>query len=122
MEIEIISCHCHDFQCIKQCQVNLKDIFQHYYDQSSCHISKCGNSRCKTSPILDTSGSFTSSLTINSYCTPIFEDLNCKTFNLIYDIVCSLCGLIYVGDSQSHLNKCISSHRFQINDNGVYFL
>ena len=55
-----------NFQCIKQCQVNLKDIFQHDYDQSSCHISKCGNSRCKTCPILDTSGSFSSSLTNKS--------------------------------------------------------
>ena len=78
---------------ILQCQVNLKDIFQHDFDQSSCHISKCGNSRCKTCPILDTSGSFTSSLTNKSYCTQGFEDFNCKTSNLIYGIVCSLCGL-----------------------------
>ena len=27
-----------NFQCIKQCQVNLEDIFQHDFDQSSCHI------------------------------------------------------------------------------------
>ena len=88
-----------NFQCIKQCQVNLKDIFQHDFDPSSCHISKCGNSRCNTCPILDTSGSFISSLTNKSYCTQGFEDFNCKTSNLIYGIVCSLCGLIYVGET-----------------------
>ena len=83
-----------NFQCIKQCQVNLKYIFQHDYDQSSCHIFKCGNSRCKTCPNLDTSGSFTSSLTNKSYCTQGFEDFNCRTSNLIYGIECSLCRLI----------------------------
>ena len=171
--------------------MNLKDIFQHDYDQSSCHISKCGNSRCKTCPILDTSGSFTSSLTNKSYCTQGFEDFNCKTSNLIYGIVCSLCGLIYsisspirhtcsvhvlskiltriyhiviqthispqskitgvhqnkkvinnmflnkinslkvcligdeigyVGETKGQLNKRISGHRFQINDNGGQLL
>ena len=53
-------------------------------------ISKCGNSRCKTCPILDTSGSFTSSLTNKSYCTQGFEDFNCKTSNLIYSHIRSL--------------------------------
>ena len=80
-------------------------------------MSKCGNSRCKTCPILDTSGSFTSSLTNKSYSTQGFENLNCKTSNLIYGIVCSLCGLIYVGETKGQLNN-----RFQINDNGGQLL
>ena len=102
--------------------MNLKDIFQHDYNQSSCHISKCENSRCKTCPILDTSGSFTSFLTNKKYCTQGFGNLNCKTSNLIYGIVFSLCGLICVGETKGKLNKRISGHRFQINDNGGQLL
>ena len=97
--------------------MNLKDIFQHDYDQSSCHISKCGKY-----PILDTSGSFTSSLAYKSYCTQGFEDINCKTSYLIYGRLCSLCGLIYVGGTKCQLNKRISGHRFQTDDNGGQLL
>ena len=78
--------------------------------------------RCKTYPILDTSGSFTGSLTYKSYCTQGFEDINCKTSYLIYGILCSLCGLIYVGETKCQLNKRISGHRFQIDDNGGQLL
>ena len=76
----------------------------------------------KRCPILDTSGSFTSSLTNKSYCTQGFEDFNCKTTYLIYGIVCSLGGLIYVSVTKGQLNKRISGHRFQINDNGGQLL
>ena len=31
--------------------------------------------------------------------------------------MCSLCGLIYIGETKGQLNKRISGHLFQINDN-----
>ena len=51
-----------------------------------------------------------------------FITLTCRTSNLIYGIVCSLCGLIYVGETKGQFNKRISGHRFQINDNGGQLL
>ena len=103
---------------IKPCQVKLSDIFQQDPLASHCHISKCGNKKCKTCDVLNTGSSFTSSLTKKSYCTRSFDDINCKSSNLIYGITCSHCGLIYVGETKGQLNKRISSHRFQIVHNG----
>ena len=90
---------------IKPCQVQLNDLFKSDPLMSYCHISKCGNKRCKTCDILGTSSNFTSSLTNKSYCTRAFDDINCKTCNVVYGITCSHCGLIYVGETKGQLNK-----------------
>ena len=107
---------------IKPCQVRLSDIFQQDLLTSHCHISKCGNKKCKTCDVLYTGTSFTSSLTKKSYHTRSFDDINCKTSNVIYGITCSHCGLIYVGETIGQLNKCISGHRYQIVNNGKQLL
>ena len=107
---------------IKPCQVQLNDLFKNDPLISNCHISKCGNKRCKTCSILGTNSNFTSSLTNKSYCTRAFDDINCKTCNVVYGITCSHCGLIYVGETKGQLNKRISSHRFQILNNGGQLL
>ena len=107
---------------IKPCQVQLNDLFKSDPLISYCHISKCGNKRCKTCDILGTSSNFTSSLTNKSYCTRAFDDINCKTCNVVYGITCSHCGLIYVGETKGQLNKRISGHRFHILNNGGQLL
>ena len=107
---------------IKPCQVQLSDIFKSDPLISNCHISKCGNKRCKTCNILGTDSHFTSSLTNKSYCTRAFDDINCKTSNVVYGITCSHCGLIYVGETKGQLNKRISGHRYQILKNGGQLL
>ena len=107
---------------IKPCQVQLNDLFKNDPLISNCHISKCGNKRCKTCSILGTNSNFTSSLTNKSYCTRAFDDINCKTCNVVYGITCSHCGLIYVGETKGQLNKRISGHRFQILNNGGQLL
>ena len=107
---------------IKPCQVQLNDLFKNDPLISNCHISKCGNKRCKTCGILGTNSNFTSSLTNKSYCTRAFDDINCKTCNVVYGITCSHCGLIYVGETKGQLNKRISGHRFQILNNGGQLL
>ena len=106
---------------IKPCQVRLSDIFQQDLLTSHCHISKCGNKKCKTCDVLYTGSSFTS-LTKKSYHTRSFDDINCKTSNVIYGITCSHCGLIYVGETKGQLNKRISGHRYQIVNNGKQLL
>ena len=107
---------------IKPCQVQLNDLFKSDPLISYSHISKCGNKRCKTCDILGTSSNFTSSLTNKSYCTRAFDDINCKTCNVVYGITCSHCGLIYVGETKGQLNKRISGHRYQILNNGGQLL
>ena len=106
---------------IKLCQVRLSDIFKQDLLTPHCHISKCGNKKCKTCDVLYTGSSFTS-LTKKSYHTSSFDDINCKTSNVIYGITCSHCGLIYVGETQGQLNKRISGHRYQIVNNGKQLL
>ena len=87
---------------IKPCQVKLSDIFQQDPMTSHCHISKCGNKKCKTCYVLNTGSSFIYSHINKSNCTRSFDGTNCKTSNLIYGITCSrarvFCGLIYVGE------------------------
>ena len=107
---------------IKPCQVQLNDLFKNDPLISNCHFSKCGNKRCKTCSILGTNSNFTSSLTNKSYCTRAFDDINCKTCNVVYGITCPHCGLIYVGETKGQLNKRISGHRFQILNNGGQLL
>jgi hypothetical protein len=48
--------------------------------------------------------------------------LTCKSSNFVYGIECSLCGLVYVGETKGSLHKRISAHRFQINNGGNQLL
>jgi hypothetical protein len=45
-----------------------------------------------------------------------------KSSNVVYGIECTLCGLIYVGETKGSLNKRRSGHRFQINNGGQQLL
>ena len=61
---------------------------------------------------------FKSSLTNKNYRINSYENLNCKSSNIIYGIECDLCGLIYIGETMGQLNKRICGHRFEINHGG----
>ena len=67
---------------IKPCQVQLNDLFKGDPLISYCHISKCGNKRCKTCDILGTSSNFTSSLTNNARLVMLFMVLLVLTVDL----------------------------------------
>ena len=54
------------------------------------------------------------SLTTNVLSQPLHKST--------HGYICSLCGLIYVGETKGQLNKRVSGHRFQINDNGGQLL
>ena len=72
--------------------------------------------------ILITDNSFSSNLTKRSFSTHSFENLSCKSYNVMYAIECALCGLIYVGETKGELRKRMNGHRSSINTGGNQLL
>jgi hypothetical protein len=66
--------------------------------------------------MLITSPEFTSNLTGKTYYTKSFEPLDCSTKNVIYGIECTLCGLLYVGETRQTLRSRMSQHRYDAKD------
>ena len=66
--------------------------------------------------MLITSPEFTSNLTGKTYYTKSFDPLDCSTKNVIYDIECTLCGLLYVGETHQALRSRMSQHRYDARD------
>ena len=56
------------------------------------------------------------------FLTHSLEDLSCKSENVVYTIECTLCGLIYVGETKGELRKRMNGHRSQINNGGNQLL
>ena len=84
--------------------------------------AKCGSKNCKTCDILITDNSSSSNLTKRSFSTHSFENLSCKSYNIVYAIESTLCGLIYVGEIKGELRKRMNGHRSQINNGGNQLL
>ena len=104
---------------IKLCKVKFPDVLKdHKFDPNDCKVSKCGSKNCKTCDNLITDNSFSSNLTKRSFSTHSFENLSCKSYNIVYAIECTLCGLIYVGETKWELRKRTNGHRSQINNCG----
>jgi hypothetical protein len=59
---------------------------------------------------------FTSNLTGKTYYTKSFDPLDCSTNNVIYGIECTLCGLLYVGETPQTLRSRMSQHRYDAKD------
>ena len=53
---------------------------------------------------------FTSNLTGKTFYTKSFDPLDCSTKNVIYGIECTLCGLLYVGETRQTLRSRMSQH------------
>ena len=66
--------------------------------------------------MLITSPEFTSNLAGKTYYTKSFDPLDCSTKNVIYDIECTLCGLLYVGETHQALRSRMSQHRYDARD------
>ena len=71
--------------------------------------------KCKTCKILIKETQFTSGLTNKTYHTRSWDDLSCKSSNVVYGVAFSLCGLIYVGEMKGQLRNRMSGHRYEIN-------
>ena len=61
-------------------------------------------------------------LTKRSFSTHSFENLSCKSYNVVYAIECALCGLIYVGETKGELRKRMNGRRSSINTGGNQLL
>ena len=72
--------------------------------------------------MLITDTSFSSSLTNKQYYTQSYENHSCKTTNIVYGIECSICGLVYVGETKGQLNTRMNGHRYNVNNNGQQLL
>ena len=92
--------------------LNFDDSKQHYLI-SQCHETK----GCKTYEFFITDAQFTSNLTKNTYFTRSYDDLNCKSVNVVYGLECNLSGLVYVGETKGRLNKRMCGHKSDNNLN-----
>ena len=105
------------YKVVRPCSVTLHDILDYDDTEQHCTISQCKTKNCKTCAILITDTYFTSDLTKKTFNTRSYDDLNCKSTNIVYGLECNLCGLIYVGETKGRLNKRICGHRSGINNN-----
>jgi len=112
------------FVSMNNCTVKLNDVLTPNRSilGESFNITPCGARNCKTCPLLITDATFRSSFTNKEHTTHSYEDLNCKSSNLVYGIECNLCGLIYIGETKGQLSKRINGHRFNINNGGKQVL
>ena len=105
----------------KDCSVPLRNVLQ--FDVSTkCSVSPCSTKNCKTCNILIIDTFCTSNLTDKSYQCASAEDLDCKSRNVIYGIECTICGLVYVGETKGQPDKRMSGHRFETNYGGNQLL
>ena len=89
-------------------------LYKNHHDVALCSLL------VKSIPI--NVNSFSSNLTKRSFSTNSFENLSCKSYNIVYAIECTLCGLIYVGETKGELRKRMNGHRSQINKGGNQLL
>ena len=101
---------------MRPCSVQLHDILDLNDTEQHCLISICRTKNCKTRNILITDAHFTSNLTNKKYFTRSYDDLNCKSANVVYGLEYNLCGLVYVGETKVKLHKRICSHRSGVNE------
>jgi len=110
------------FKLLKSCSVKLEAIFKCSNSNDQFTIAKCNSKKCKTCKILITDKEFTSNLINKTYSTRSFDDLTCKSSNVVYGLECSLCGMLYVGETKGQLNKRMNGHRSEINHAGNQIL
>ena len=58
---------------------------------------------------------FTTELTNKTCHIRSWDNLSCKSSNVVYDVECTFCGLIYVDETKGQLLNRMSGHRFEIN-------
>ena len=79
-------------------------------------VSKCNDSRCGLCEYLETGSQLI--LSNGKFITPN-ENINCKTVNLIYCLVCANCKEFYIGQTGNSICERVRIHRQQIRDESV---
>jgi len=74
--------------------------------------NKCTTKTCNYCPLLDRSGSITSTTTKRKYQAK--RHISCKSHNIIYCITCSACNKQYVGQTKNRLIDRFGSHFWNI--------
>jgi hypothetical protein len=72
----------------------------------------CGKIKCNTCKFMETTTTYKSSNTTQSY--RISGHFDCQSMCIIYLITCKLCGIQYVGQTSSTMNNRLIGHRFDI--------
>ena len=106
-----------------QCFVETNDIVidpisEHFSD----NISPCNSKACLTCSSFVSDQSFKSNLTARIYETQTYEQLTCRSSDVVYGIHCICCGLMYVGETGRSLRSRINGHRAGIIEDGQSLL
>ena len=110
------------YHILKSCSINISGCLK---SPSTCYSSlfittckrKTGkHNTCITCNMLATSPEYTSKLTGKAYYTKSFDPPDRSTENVIYGIKCTLCGLLYVGETRQALRSRMNKHRYDAND------
>jgi hypothetical protein len=72
----------------------------------------CRNYNCKICPFLDTLDTISSHVTGEIF--PAKTNITCHSSNLIYCIICKVCGLQYVGQTQREISQRFQEHLLNI--------
>ena len=91
------------YKQIKNCSVKLRNILEFDDSEPLCSITLCNTKNCKICKILIKETQFASGLTNKSYHKRSWDDLSCKSSNVVYGVECLLCGLLYVGETKGQL-------------------
>ena len=78
-----------------------------------CDKEKRG--KCKICPVLNREGKFTHPQTNQRYTT--MKNITCDSTNLVYLIKCTICGMLYVGQTGRSIGVRISEHKSCIRNN-----
>ena len=92
-----------------QCFIETNDIVidpisEHFND----NISLCNSKACLTCSSFVSGQSFKSNLTARIYETQPYEQLTCRSSNVVYSIHCIWCGLMYVSETGRSLRSRIN--------------
>ena len=108
---------------VTQCFVETNDIMidpvPEYFNDN---ISPCDSNACLTCNSFISDQSFKSNLTGRIYKTQTYEQLTCRSSNVVYAIHCIRCGLMYVGETGRSLWSRINGHRAGIIKDGQSLL
>ena len=106
-----------------KCYVQTKDIIIHpLTEYLSNDINQCGTTSCHTCNIFIDDQSFKSNLTSKEYKTISYDRLSYGSTNVIYEIHCVHCGLVYFGETGRPLRSRMNSHRSAIKKGGQSLL
>ena len=81
-------------------------------------INQCAATSCHRCNIFINDESFKCNLTGKEYKTISYDRLSCGSTNVIHEIYCVHCGLVYAGESGRSLRSRMNDHRSAIKKGG----